>query len=103
MFVFPSLYEGFGLPILEAMSYGVPVVTSTASSLPEIAGDAAILVEPHSVEAICNGMAELFDNPQKAADMQQKGRVQAQKFSWTHTAEETYKAYQDAYALLQAS
>jgi glycosyltransferase involved in cell wall biosynthesis len=98
-FVFPSLYEGFGLPVLEAMTYGVPVVTSQASSLPEIAGDAAVLVNPHSSEAIRDGIAEVLLNPQKADEMRKKGREQARKFSWKRTAEETYAAYQDAYAL----
>ncbi len=97
LFVFPSLYEGFGLPVLEAMTYDVPVVTSTASSLPEIAGDAAVLVDPHSVEAIRGGMAAVLCDPRKAADMRQKGRLQAQKFSWARTAEQTYQAYRDAY------
>lgn len=98
-FVFPSLYEGFGLPILEAMSYGAPVVTSTASSLPEIAGDAAILVDPQSVDAIRDGMAAMLRNPQNAAALREKGRRQSQKFSWARTAQQTYAAYRDAAAL----
>jgi glycosyltransferase involved in cell wall biosynthesis len=64
--------------------------------LPEIAGDAAILVDPHSPEAIRDGMAEVLLNPQKADNMREKGRQQAQKFSWERTAAETYRAYQDA-------
>ncbi len=97
LFVFPSLYEGFGLPVLEAMTYGVPVVTSMASSLPEIAGDAAVLVDPHSAEAIRDGMADVLLDQPKAAAMREKGQIQARQFSWKRTAEETYMAYRDAY------
>jgi glycosyltransferase involved in cell wall biosynthesis len=81
------------------MTYGTPVVTSQASSLPEIAGDAAILIDPHSPEAIRDGIIEVLLNPQKAAAMCEQGRLQARKFCWAHTAAETYQAYQDAYSM----
>jgi glycosyltransferase involved in cell wall biosynthesis len=99
VFVFPSIYEGFGLPVVEAMSYGVPVVTSNVSSLPEIVGNTGILVDPKNPKAICEGIAEVFSDPQKQAQMRQNGPVQAQQFSWTRTAAETYKVYQEVYQM----
>ena len=99
VFVFPSIYEGFGLPVIEAMTYGVPVVTSQRSSLPEIAGEAGILVDPEKPEAIRDGIAAVLVNTEKAAAMREKGQQQARKFSWRRTAERTYQAYQDAYFL----
>lgn len=85
-FVWPSLYEGFGLPVLEAMSFGAPVVTSNCSSLPEVAGDAAILVDPYNVEDISRGMWAVLDNPGLADDLRNKGIKQAAQFSWRKTA-----------------
>jgi glycosyltransferase involved in cell wall biosynthesis len=97
VFVFPSIYEGFGLPVIEAMAYGVPVVTSNTSSLPEIAGNAGILVDPEDPTAICEGIADVLLHPQKKEQMKQDGLIQAQQFSWKRTAEETYKVYQEVY------
>ena len=97
LFVFPSLYEGFGLPVLEAMSCGVPVVTSNVSSLPEIAGEAGVLVDPHHPEAIVRGIATVLSNRQLQEQMREKGYRQAQKFSWQRTAEATYHVYQEVY------
>ena len=98
VFVFPSIYEGFGLPVLEAMSCGAPVVTSNVSSLPEIAGDAAVLVNPNEPSEICRGILAVLADEQKRCVMQAAGRLQAQKFSWARTAEETYRVYQEALA-----
>lgn len=96
-FVFPSIYEGFGLPVLEAMSCGVPVVTANVSSLPEIVGKAGIVVDPYQPEAIAQGIARVLSDRQLQEQMREKGYRQAQKFSWQRTAEETYQVYQEVY------
>ena len=100
VFVFPSIYEGFGLPVIEAMSYGTPVVTSTASSLPEIAGNAGILVNPLDPDDILQGILAVLTDNVKRDDMRAAGPLQAQKFSWKDTAEQTYHVYQEAYSAL---
>ncbi len=87
-FVFPSLYEGFGLPVLEAMQCGCPVVTSNSSSLPEVAGEAAVLVDPKDVNSIAKGIEQAIANK---ADLREKGLNQAAKFSWQKTAKEIYE------------
>ncbi len=89
LFVFPSLYEGFGIPILEAMKCGVPVLTSRLSSIPEIAGDAAFYVDPYREEAIAEGMIELATNSKLRTELTDKGRRQASKFDWDSTARKT--------------
>lgn len=99
LFVFPSTYEGFGLPVIEAMSYGIPVVTSKTSSLPEIAGDAGFLVDPNSPESIAQGLISVLSDENLQAKMKQAGRLQAQKFSWQRTAEQTYNVYQEVYQM----
>ncbi len=93
-FVFPSLYEGFGLPVLEAMACGTPVVCSNASSLPEVAGDAALLFDPTQPEAIAAAIARLLAEPDLAADLICRGLAQAANFSWQRTAAATLSAYQ---------
>lgn len=88
-FAYPSLYEGFGLPVLEAMSVGAPVLTSNSSSLPEVAGGAAVLVDPHDARAIRDGLEAILDDPGRAAALREAGRNRARSFSWSRTAEAT--------------
>jgi glycosyltransferase involved in cell wall biosynthesis len=88
-FVLPSLYEGFGLPVLEAMSYGTPVITSSVSSLPEAGGDAALYVDPESVEDISSKMKKLLNDEGLRKDLIKKGHEQVKKFSWEKAAKET--------------
>lgn len=94
LFVLPSLYEGFGLPVLEAMASGAPVVTSNTSSLPEVAGDAAILVDPHCSDAIAGAMKRVLSNPCLRAELSTKGRERAVQFTWQRTARETISIYE---------
>jgi glycosyltransferase involved in cell wall biosynthesis len=92
-FCYPSLYEGFGLPPLEAMACGVPVITSDTSSLPEVAGDAARMVPPLDVDALCTALHELVTKPSLRAELAQRGRRQAQRFSWEQAARQTVQIY----------
>ncbi len=92
-FVFPSLYEGFGLPPLEAMACGAPVVTSNTSSLPEVAGDAAVLVDPYSVDAIVEGIERVIDDPAFAAELRRRGPLRAREFSWERSVAKTHDLY----------
>jgi glycosyltransferase involved in cell wall biosynthesis len=94
VFVFPSLYEGFGLPPLEAMASGTPVVTSNVSSLPEVTGDAAVLVDPHDTSSIEHGMRRVLTDPALAASMRQSGLQRAREFSWERSVRRTLEVYQ---------
>ncbi|MDP3918181.1 MAG: glycosyltransferase family 1 protein [Candidatus Woesebacteria bacterium] len=90
--IFPSLYEGFGVPILDAFNCEVPVVTSNISSMPEVAGGAAILVDPYDINSIASGIEEAISKPKTLIA---KGLKRVSEFSWTKTAEETLKVYKE--------
>ncbi len=92
VFVYPSLYEGFGLPPLEAMACGTPVVCSNASSLPEVVGDGGILVEPRDAGALAGAVERVLADQPLRADLRARGLAQARKFSWERTARETLAA-----------
>lgn len=95
LFVFPSLYEGFGIPVLEAMASSVPVITSNMSSLPEVAGDAAILVNPKDIEDIAKNMIKILSDDDLKNELVRKGYIQAQKFTWEASAEKLYNIYKE--------
>jgi len=97
VFAMPSLYEGFGLPILEAMSCGCPVVTTKEGSLIEIAGDAAYSVDAYSIDSIVNGIGEVFFSSKVQNGLSEKGLVQAKKFAWKKTAKDTMRIYRSFY------
>jgi glycosyltransferase involved in cell wall biosynthesis len=94
-FVFPSRHEGFGLPPLEAMACGTPVVTSNVSSLPEVAGDAAMLVNPGNVFDIARGIRDVLTDEPLRAELIRRGRAQAARFSWERSARQVLEIYQD--------
>lgn len=95
-FVFPSRYEGFGLPPLEAMASGTPVITSSVSSLPEVVGDAAVLVNPENVFDIARGIKEVLLDENLRTELIARGRQQAQRFSWERTARQVLDIYTEA-------
>ncbi|MHC5719148.1 MAG: glycosyltransferase family 4 protein, partial [Nostoc sp.] len=93
VFVYPSHYEGFGLPVLEAMTLGAPVVTSNTSSIPEVTGDAAILIDPDDYMQLAEAILQVISDSQLRQDLINKGKIRANLFSWERTAEQTLKAY----------
>jgi glycosyltransferase involved in cell wall biosynthesis len=93
LFCYPSLYEGFGLPPLEAMACGTPTVTSNTASLPEVVGDAAVTVDPTSVAEISSALRSLLEDPRRRADYSRRGIARAALFSWDHTARLTRDVY----------
>jgi glycosyltransferase involved in cell wall biosynthesis len=93
-FVYPSIYEGFGLPPLEAMACGTPVITSNRSSLPEVVGDAALLVDPDDRSALAEAMARIVDEQPLREELRDRGLKQAQRFSWDETARLTVRVYE---------
>jgi glycosyltransferase involved in cell wall biosynthesis len=95
IFVFPSLYEGFGLPPLEAMAHGTPVVTSNTSSLPEVAGNAALLVNPENVFEIQRALQRALLDSGLRNRMKQRGYEQAQRFSWTNSVSRILEIYRE--------
>lgn len=102
-FLFPSLGEGFGLPILEAMACGTPVITSNRSSMPEVAGSAAELCDPEDAEAIGAAVAKILRDPELAEDLRRLGYRRVKDFTWQRTARETFACYQEALALVPAA
>jgi glycosyltransferase involved in cell wall biosynthesis len=94
MFVFPSLSEGFGMPVLEALACGVPVITSNVDALPEVTGDAALHVNPYSVDDIGSAMQRVYSDATLRESLRTKGLERARAFTWHGAAEQTLAAYQ---------
>jgi len=97
VFAFPSFFEGFGIPPLEAMACGAPVITSNTSSLPEAVGDAALLIDPNDVQALAQAILDLLQNEQMRIVLIQKGYLQAQKYTWEQSARKMLQVYQNLY------
>jgi glycosyltransferase involved in cell wall biosynthesis len=97
-FVYPSLFEGFGLPVLEAMACGTPVVAASRAALPELVGDAGILVDPESVDELAAGLGRVLGDRALAADLGARGRERSRRYSWTETARRTLDVYRAAIA-----
>lgn len=95
MFAFASLDEGFGMPVLDAMARGVPVITSRRSALPEVAGDAAILVNPEDVEELAEALRSLASDEARRSDLIQRGRQRAALFTWDSAVERTWEVYRE--------
>jgi glycosyltransferase involved in cell wall biosynthesis len=93
-----SLFEGFGIPIVEAMKCGCPVITSNATSMPEIAGDAALFVDPYEVSSIRNALERVIREPALRDDLRGRSLDRAMEFSWDKCARETHAAYESAIA-----
>ena len=96
--IFPSRYEGFGLPILEAMACGCPVVTTREASMPEVAGDAALYMkDPDDVDGLAGILKKLAESPLERQAWAEKGLIQAGRFSWQKTAEATFRAFEQVF------
>ena len=95
VFAFPSRYEGFGLPLLEAMACGAPVVSSNASSLPEVVGDAGLMVDPSDVEGLCSALRQILEDEPLRQALSVTGRARARTFSWRRVAAETVQVYRE--------
>lgn len=101
LFVYPSIYEGFGLPVLEAMACGTPVITSNTSSLPEVAGDAAALIDPYNIEEIAHNISELLHDAERRKKMSGMGIERAGSFTWERCARNTMEVYKKASYMLK--
>ncbi len=97
VFVFPSFFEGFGIPPLEAMACGAPVITSNTSSLPEVAGDAALLIDPYDTHALAQAITQVLENKPLQEELRQKGFQRVQQYSWTRSASKMLTVYQRLY------
>jgi glycosyltransferase involved in cell wall biosynthesis len=95
MFVYPSVYEGFGIPVLEAMGCGTPVLCSDASSLPEVAGDGGILLPAGDPAAWAEAIARLTESPELRRELREKGFRNASRFRWEETARRTWEVYRE--------
>jgi glycosyltransferase involved in cell wall biosynthesis len=95
VFCYPSLREGFGMPVLEAMAHGAPTITSSTTATAEVAGDAAVLIDPTDVSALRDALAEMLDDDAAAADLSRAGVARARAFPWSRTAELTVSAYEE--------
>jgi glycosyltransferase involved in cell wall biosynthesis len=91
--VFLSLYEGFGLPLIEAMACGTPIIASNTSCIPEIVGDAGVLVNPYNVEEVASALLNLAEDPELKAELSSKGIQRAGRFKWEHTIRKTIEVY----------
>ncbi|MBP3242480.1 MAG: glycosyltransferase family 4 protein [Ruminococcus sp.] len=96
-FVFPSIYEGFGMPPLEAMACGVPVLASDAASLPEVTGDCAVICNAYSEESIAEGLLRLYDDTALRADLSRRGLERASQFTWDASAKQLYNVYKELF------
>jgi len=99
IFVYPTLYEGFGLPPLEAMACGTPVITSNTSSLPEVIGDAGIMVDPTDINSLCESMYILLTDKELWNRMSNMGRERSRMFSWEKTSKKILKVYDEVLSM----
>jgi glycosyltransferase involved in cell wall biosynthesis len=95
LFVFPSLYEGFGMPVLEAMACGAPVVTSNRTALPEVAGDAALLVNPEDIAELGDTLVRVLEDRALQSALREKGFERARQFTWEKAARRTHALYRE--------
>ena len=102
IFAFPSLDEGFGMPVLDAMASGVPVLSSTRSALPEVCGDAALLVDPADNDAIAEGLTQLASDSALREELRVRGLIRAREFTWAKAAAQTWEVYRELLGSLLA-
>ena len=95
LFAYPSLYEGFGFPMVQAMAAGTPVITSAVSALPEIAGDAALFIDPRSEADLSEAMRTLLSSPSRREELAGRGRANARRFSWPECARNSLRFFED--------